>query len=101
MKEIRQRGRPRKERPDNLSGQLGSRIEALRKERNLSADELGAAAGLGVGTVIRVERGEQSSTLDTVLAIAHALGKSGAELLKSCPAWSAKLKEEQRASPEV
>jgi transcriptional regulator with XRE-family HTH domain len=96
-----QRGRPRKPRPAGLSGQLGGRIELLRKERGWSADELGAAAGLGTGTVLRVERGEQSSTLDTVLAIAHALGKSGAELLRGCPAWTDKPKGEYHAPPEV
>lgn len=92
MAEPRQRGRPRKPRPDNLSGQLGERIESLRKERNLSADDLGTIAGLGLGTVIRVERGEQSPTLDTVLAIAHALGMPGADLLGACPAWKEKPK---------
>lgn len=84
----RQRGRPRKTRPPGLSGQLGEAIERHRKERDLSAEELGTLAGLGLGTVIRVERGEQSPTLDTVLAIAHALGKSGAELLAACAAWT-------------
>lgn len=92
MAQPRQRGRPRKPRPAGLSGQLGARVERLRKERNLSADDLGAIAGLGLGTVIRVERGEQSPTLDTVLAIAHALGMSGTELLAPCAAWSDKSK---------
>jgi transcriptional regulator with XRE-family HTH domain len=73
----------------------------LRKERGWSADELGSVAGLGMGTVIRVERGEQSSTLDTVLAIAHALGKSGADLLRGCAAWADKPTEEYHAPPEV
>lgn len=101
MAEPRQRGRPRKPRPAGLSGQLGSRIELLRKKRSLSADDLGAIAGLGVGTVIRVERGEQSPTLDTVLAIAHALGRSGADLLASCPAWTDRPKGGWDASSEV
>jgi transcriptional regulator with XRE-family HTH domain len=101
MPESRQRGRPRKLRPAGLSGQLGGRIESLRKERGWSADELGCVAGLGTGTVLRVERGEQSATLDTVLAIAHALGKSGADLLRGCPAWTGKPTGEQHAPPEV
>jgi transcriptional regulator with XRE-family HTH domain len=87
MDEPRQRGRPRKPRPNNLSGQLAGAVERRRKERGLTADELGVLAGLGLGTVIRVERGEQSPTLDTVLAIAHALGESGADLLAACAAW--------------
>ncbi|MHB1425916.1 MAG: helix-turn-helix domain-containing protein [Gemmataceae bacterium] len=92
MAQPRQRGRPRKPRPTNLSGQLGERVELLRKKRNLPADDLGTLAGLGLGTVIRVERGEQSPTLDTVLAIAHALEMSGADLLATCSAWMDKPK---------
>lgn len=88
MEEARQRGRPRKPRPPGLAGQLGQTIEQCRKERDLSADELSKLAGLGLGTVIRVERGEQSATLDTVIAIAHALGMSGNDLLSACEAWT-------------
>jgi len=101
MAEPRQRGRPRKPRPDNLSGQLGARVESLRKERSLSADDLGMIAGLGLGTIIRVERGEQSPTLDTVLAIAHALGVSATNLLATCPAWKDKPKGGGNAPSEV
>lgn len=88
------RGRPRKPRPPGLSGELGLAVEARRKGLGLSAEELGEAAGLGTGTVIRLERGGQSPTLDTVLAVAHALGLSGAELLASCPSWK------ERPSPK-
>jgi transcriptional regulator with XRE-family HTH domain len=86
-----------------LSGQLGQAIEQARKERGLSAEELGAQARLGLGTVIRVERGGQSPTLDTVLAIAHALGKSGVELLVACTAWieQPKSKGKRHVPPEV
>lgn len=88
MEQTRQRGRPRKPRPPGLSGQLGEAIERRRKQNDLSAEELGSLAGLGLGTVIRLERGEQSPTLDTVLAVAHALWMSGAALLADCPAWN-------------
>jgi len=89
MDETRQRGRPRKPRPPGVAGQLGQVIEQHRKELGLSAEELGTLAGLGLGTIIRVERGEQYATLDTVLAIAHALGMGGNELLSACTAWNA------------
>ena len=100
MPKTRQRGRPRKPRPGGLSGQLGQVIEECRKERGLSAGELGILAGLGIGTVLRVERGEQSATLDTILAIAHALGKSGDHLLAACAAWTElpKVKGKRHAS---
>jgi transcriptional regulator with XRE-family HTH domain len=100
--EARQRGRPRKPRPPGLSGQFGETVEQSRKDAGLSAEELGTLAGLGQGTVIRVERGEQSPTLDTVLAIAHALGQSGAELLAACSAWTERQKKKGKhhATPE-
>ncbi len=91
--EARQRGRPRKPRQPGLSGEFGEAVEQSRKDTGLSAEELGALAGLGQGTIIRVERGEQSPTLDTVLAIAHALSKSGAEMLAACPAWTERPKQ--------
>ncbi len=102
MDATRQRGRPRKPRPPGLSGQLGEAVERRRKESALSAEDLGSLAGLGLGTVIRVERGEQSPTLDTVLAVAHALGMSGADLLADCPAWTEtpKPKGRRHAPPE-
>lgn len=96
MAELRQRGRPRKPRPPGLAGQLGQVIEQQRKKRGLPTEELGALAGLGLGTVIRVERGEQYAALDTVLAIAHALGMSGNELLSACAAWNEQPKKGKR-----
>lgn len=96
MDQARQRGRPRKPRPPGLAGQLGQVIEQHRKVRGISADELGSLAGLGLGTVIRVERGEQHAALDTVLAIAHALGMSGNELLAACAAWNEQPKKGKR-----
>jgi transcriptional regulator with XRE-family HTH domain len=101
MDQPRQRGRPRKPRPANLSGQLAGTIELRRKGRGLTADELSALAGLGKGTVLRLERGEQSPTLDTVLAIAHALRESGAELLAACAAWTDRPKGRRHAAPKA
>jgi hypothetical protein len=61
-----------------------------------------ARHAVGLGMVIRVERGEQFPTLDTVLAVAHALGMSGAALLADCPAWTEtpKPKGKRHAPPE-
>jgi transcriptional regulator with XRE-family HTH domain len=99
----RQRGRPRKPRPPGLSGQIGAAIERHRKDRCLTAEELSEVAGIAAGTVIRVERGEHSMTIDTVLALAHALGKTGAELLADCQDWTKPppKKGKRHAPPEV
>ena len=84
----RRRGRKRAPRPAGLAGQLGAEIEKRRDARGWSSQDLASVAGLGLGTVIRVEAGRVFPTLDTVLALAHALGISGQELLASCPDWT-------------
>jgi transcriptional regulator with XRE-family HTH domain len=103
MAELRQRGRPRNPRPPGLAGQLGQQIEQSRKRLGMSAEELSDRAGVGLGTVIRAEAGGHFLTLDTALAIAHALGMSGAELLAECPAWSDRpeRKWKRHAPPKV
>jgi transcriptional regulator with XRE-family HTH domain len=82
-------GRPRSERPKGLAGQLGERIEQLRKAKAWDAAQLADAAQVGLGTVIRVEAGRASPTLKVVIAVAHALGMSAAELMNDCDDWSA------------
>ncbi len=81
------RGRTRAPRPEGLPGQLGAAVERLREARHWSSADLARAAGLGLGTVIRVEAGRVSPTLETVLALAHALHMSGRDLLAACPDW--------------
>jgi DNA-binding XRE family transcriptional regulator len=81
------RGRSRSPRPEGLSGQLGVVVERLRDERGWSSADLARAAGVGVGTVIRVEAGRVSPALGTALALAHAFGLSGQDLLSACPDW--------------
>jgi ribosome-binding protein aMBF1 (putative translation factor) len=81
------RGRARTPRPEGLSGQLGIAVERLRESKCWSSADLARAANLGVGTVIRVEGGRVSPALGTVLALAHAFGISGQDLLSACPDW--------------
>ncbi len=81
------RGRARRARPEGLSGQLGVVVERLRDSRDWTSADLASAAKLGVGTVIRVEGGRVSPALGTVLALAHAFGISGQDLLSACPDW--------------
>jgi len=81
------RGRTRAPRPEGLPGQLGAAVERRREAKGWSSADLAKAAKLGTGTVIRVEAGRASPTLETVLALAHALGISGQDLLSECPCW--------------
>jgi ribosome-binding protein aMBF1 (putative translation factor) len=85
---LRRPGRKRAPRPAGLAGQLGTELERRRETKGWSSADLADAARIGLGTVIRVEGGRTSPTLETVLALAHALGISGQELLAPCPDWT-------------
>jgi transcriptional regulator with XRE-family HTH domain len=74
-------GRARKPRPADPNGRLAERVESLRKARQWSAAELADKAALGKGTVIRLEQAHGSATLDTIVAVARALGVTLAELV--------------------
>ena len=56
---------------------LGNRINALRKEKKISVDELSEMSGVPKGTLSKITAGITSNpTLDTVQAICRALGCS-------------------------
>lgn len=90
------RGRQRSPRPKGLSGQLGAALERRRVAKGWSSAQLAQAAGLGLGTVIRVEAGRVSPTLDTLFSLAHALDLSAAALVATCEAWTSTPKEPAR-----
>ena len=52
---------------------LGQHLSTWRKLRDLTAVEVADRAGVGVNTVLRLERGE-GATLENVLRVARALG---------------------------
>ena len=52
----------------------GDRIKRLRKERGLSAEDLGAMIGKDRSTIYRYERGDiENATIDVVPHLANAL----------------------------
>ena len=52
----------------------GERLKRLRKERGLSADELGAMIGKDRSSIYRYERGDiESATIDVLPRLARAL----------------------------
>lgn len=53
---------------------IGQRIAALRKLQGLTQEELAMRAGLQRTHVLRIEAGRYAVTLETVQAIAQALG---------------------------
>lgn len=53
---------------------IGARVKALRLMAGLSQDELAGRAGLQRTHVSRIEAGKYAVTLETIQAIAEALG---------------------------
>ena len=53
---------------------MGERIRQLRSERGISQVELAERAGLAQPHIVRIEQGRYSVGLDTLQAIAKALG---------------------------
>lgn len=56
--------------------ELGRRLTALRKERNLTQEELVEKSHVSVSTIQRVEAGEVLPRLSTVKILLEALGES-------------------------
>ena len=53
---------------------MGDRIRQLRTEKGVSQTELAEKAGLAQPHIVRIEQGRYSVGLDTLQAIAKALG---------------------------
>lgn len=62
---------------------LGQAIRELRHERDLTQEALAHSAGITVGHLSKIERGQSNPTWETAAAIATALGVSVAELAKA------------------
>ncbi len=57
-----------------IARKLGRRVRVLRRERDLTQEQLAEAAHLSVNYVSGVERGLYSPSLTTLAALANALG---------------------------
>jgi transcriptional regulator with XRE-family HTH domain len=61
---------------------IGETLRRLRKERNLTLDELGKAAELGRGQLSRIENNKQEATLSTLGKILTCQGVSRREFFR-------------------
>ncbi|MFB9279403.1 helix-turn-helix domain-containing protein [Cohnella cellulosilytica] len=66
----------------NLVHRLGERIRLLRRESNLSQEQLGELAGLHTNYIGQVERGEKNVTVESLEKIAAGLRVSMEELFR-------------------
>lgn len=60
---------------------IGANIRKARERQGLSPADLGAAAGIGAGSITRIEAGE-NVLMDTLLTVATALGVTLTDLVK-------------------
>ncbi len=66
----------------DLVKKVGERIRRLRKERNLSQEELAERSGLHTNYVGQIERGEKNLTLETLEKIVSGLDVSLEKLFR-------------------
>ena len=62
--------------------QVGQNVRRLRQERGVTLSELAASAGISLPMLSRLEKGDVSPSLETLAALAEALGTGPASLLK-------------------
>jgi transcriptional regulator with XRE-family HTH domain len=65
-----------------MFGLIGETLRRLRKERGLTLEELGEAAGLGRGQLSRIENSRQEATLSTLAKILRSQGVSRREFFR-------------------
>lgn len=61
-------------RVQSLSAVVALRIQKVRAERHLTQEQLAEAAGISRDALSRIERNDRAARLDTLAAIAEALG---------------------------
>lgn len=81
----------RKQRKSTLLGaevrrRFGRRLRKLRREQDLSQEELGGRADLDRNYVGGIERGERNPSLVNICRLAGALGVEPATLMEGVPA---------------
>ena len=62
------------ERSRNVQESVAANVRALRSARGLSLSELAGASGTGKATLSRIEAGQANPTIETLFALADALG---------------------------
>ena len=63
--------------------EIGRNIQAARKQKNMSREELAEKSGLSAKFIGNIERGEKAVSLDSFVCIANVLGVSADTLLGS------------------
>ncbi len=74
-KHVGERGTPRRDAFEHRLSMdlLGRSIRTLRKERNLTQEQLGELVGVQKAQISKLENGTNSATIDTILKVFSAL----------------------------
>ena len=62
--------------------QIGDQIRAARLHANLTQEAVANLVPMDRSTYVRIEQGQSSPTLDTLIQVAHVLGVPLSELVK-------------------
>jgi transcriptional regulator with XRE-family HTH domain len=81
---------------DDVRARLASNLRRLRVARHLSLSELARATSVSKATLSGIERGRANPTVDTLAALAGAMGISIGDLLEEPPVGDVRI---VRASP--
>lgn len=54
--------------------QIGIQIKTRRRELNIDQSTLAALSGVGINTLVAIERGNGNPRLDTIISVADTLG---------------------------
>lgn len=65
-----------------VAQQVGRNVRRLRMERGVNLSDLAGSAGISLAMLSRLEKGDVTPSLETLVALAEALGTSAALLLK-------------------
>ena len=65
-----------------MTARIGDRVRQLRRERLLTQEELSERSGVGVTSIIRIERGQVEPRFSTIRKLAKALEADPTELVK-------------------
>ncbi len=68
--------------PRTLPKRFGATVRSVRHKSGLTQMQLAEKADLSLNYIGEVERGEKLVSLETVFRVSHALGITGADMLK-------------------
>jgi HTH-type transcriptional regulator / antitoxin HipB len=75
-RDIGKKGTPEREKFDAKvqAGVIAGQLKELRKQKNLTQQQLADMVGMDKGGISKIEKGTRNLTIETINRIAHALG---------------------------